>query len=92
VSSSWSGLLTEVDVSWLFLGHGIGLEGHESPYLVGSNYDEVVPGNTFSNEPGIYIVGQVGIRLEDCWYLHEDAEGKRTARMLTGPAVSPLIL
>ena len=74
------------------LGHGIGLEGHESPYLVGSNHDQIEPGNTFSNEPGIYIVGQVGVRLEDCWYLHETMEGKRTARMMTGPAASPVLI
>jgi Xaa-Pro aminopeptidase len=75
-----------------FTGHGIGLEGHESPYLVGSNYNEIVSGNTFSNEPGVYIVGQVGIRLEDCWYLLEDDNGKRSAHMFTGPARSPFVL
>ncbi len=47
------------------LGHGIGMDGHEWTYLVGGNTGLLQPGNTFSNEPGIYIVGEFGIRLED---------------------------
>ena len=48
------------------LGHGIGLEGHEQPYLVQSNTAQSLkPGMTFSVEPGIYIPHQFGIRLED---------------------------
>ncbi len=48
------------------LGHGIGLEGHEYPYLVRGNTLTMEPGMTFSNEPGIYIYGEFGIRTEDC--------------------------
>ncbi len=47
------------------LGHGIGLEGHEWYYLVHGSDRPVVTGNTFSDEPGIYIPGEFGIRLED---------------------------
>lgn len=66
------------------LGHGIGLEGHESPYLVGSNRDPIVKGNVFSNEPGVYIVDEVGVRLEDCWFVNDDGKGE----MFTGPTKS----
>jgi Xaa-Pro dipeptidase len=48
------------------LGHGIGMEGHEYPYLVKGNTLALEPGMTFSNEPGIYIYGEFGVRTEDC--------------------------
>jgi len=54
------------------LGHGIGLEGHEYPYLVRGNMLKMEPGMTFSNEPGIYIYGEFGIRTEDCMVVTED--------------------
>eukprot|EP00002_Diphylleia_rotans_P005309 TRINITY_DN14430_c0_g1_i1.p1 TRINITY_DN14430_c0_g1~~TRINITY_DN14430_c0_g1_i1.p1 ORF type:complete len:427 (+),score=92.48 TRINITY_DN14430_c0_g1_i1:51-1331(+) len=48
------------------LGHGIGLQGHEEPYAVRGNNDTVlVEGMTFSVEPGIYIEGELGVRLEE---------------------------
>jgi Xaa-Pro dipeptidase len=47
------------------LGHGIGMDGHEWNYLVGGNKTLLRQNNIFSNEPGIYIVGEFGIRLED---------------------------
>ena len=47
------------------LGHGIGLDGHEHPYLVRASTTVLVPGMTFSNEPGIYIPGEFGLRCED---------------------------
>lgn len=47
------------------LGHGIGLEGHEEPYLDGGNELALRPGMTFSDEPGIYLPGRFGVRLED---------------------------
>jgi Xaa-Pro dipeptidase len=47
------------------LGHGIGMEGHEWYYLVRGNKRPERAGNMHSNEPGIYIVGEFGIRLED---------------------------
>jgi Xaa-Pro dipeptidase len=47
------------------LGHGIGLEGHESPYISQANSVPLVEGNCFSIEPGIYLGGQFGVRIED---------------------------
>ncbi len=47
------------------LGHGIGLDGHEWPYMVRGNATRLVPGMTFTDEPGIYIPGELGIRHED---------------------------
>ena len=46
-------------------GHGIGLEEHEDPYLVAGNRQRLVPGHTFSIEPGIYDAGHWGARIED---------------------------
>ena len=50
-------------------GHGIGLDGHEPPYLVRSDTTLLEAGMCFSDEPGLYIPGEFGIRLEDCWYM-----------------------
>ncbi|MGH9165288.1 MAG: M24 family metallopeptidase [Acidimicrobiales bacterium] len=46
-------------------GHGIGLEEHEDPYLVGGNCESLVAGHAFSVEPGIYLAGRWGARIED---------------------------
>jgi len=46
-------------------GHGIGIEEHEDPYLVVGNDEVLVPGHAFSVEPGIYLPGRFGMRLED---------------------------
>ena len=46
-------------------GHGIGLEVHEHPYIVGNNHTPLVPGNAFTIEPGIYLPGEFGVRIED---------------------------
>ncbi len=46
-------------------GHGIGLEEHEDPYLVGGNCEPLAAGHVFSVEPGIYVPGRWGARLED---------------------------
>ena len=46
-------------------GHGIGLEVHEEPYVIGGSSEPVVDGNTFSLEPGIYLEGRYGVRIED---------------------------
>ncbi len=47
------------------VGHGMGMDGHEWPYLVRGNTLPMQPGMVFSDEPGIYIPGEFGIRLED---------------------------
>jgi len=46
-------------------GHGIGMDAHEDPYIVAGNDSPLVPGNAFSIEPGIYVAGRFGLRLED---------------------------
>ena len=56
-------------------GHGIGLDGHEPAYLVHGDATPLAPGMCFSDEPGIYIPGSFGVRLEDCF--HMTAEGPR---------------
>jgi Xaa-Pro dipeptidase len=52
-------------------GHGIGLGGHEPVYLVHGESTPLAPGMCFSNEPGIYIPGSFGVRLEDCFHVTE---------------------
>jgi Xaa-Pro dipeptidase len=54
------------------LGHGIGMDGHEWPYLVRGNTTKLQPNMTFSDEPGIYIRGEFGIRLEDDMHVTEN--------------------
>lgn len=54
------------------LGHGIGMEGHEDPYLDGGSYVPLQPGMTFSDEPGIYVIGELGVRIEDIVAVTED--------------------
>jgi Xaa-Pro aminopeptidase len=53
------------------LGHGIGMDGHEWPYLVRGNTTKLDPNITTSNEPGIYIRGEFGVRLEDDMHVTE---------------------
>ncbi len=47
------------------LGHGIGMEGHEYPYFVRNNPLKMSTGMTFTNEPGLYLYGKFGVRIED---------------------------
>ena len=54
------------------VGHGLGMDGHEWPYLVKDNPLPLEPGMTFSDEPGIYIVGEFGVRLEDDMIITEN--------------------
>lgn len=53
------------------LGHGIGLEGHEDPYFDGGSEVVLEPGMTFSDEPGVYLPGELGVRLEDVVVISE---------------------
>ncbi len=46
-------------------GHGIGLEGHEHPYIVEGNAEPLDVGDAFSVEPGVYLEGRYGVRIED---------------------------
>jgi Xaa-Pro dipeptidase len=52
-------------------GHGIGMEVHEPVYLVHGETTPLAPGMCFSDEPGLYIPGKFGVRLEDCWHMTE---------------------
>ncbi|HTM32782.1 MAG TPA: M24 family metallopeptidase [Vicinamibacterales bacterium] len=54
------------------LGHGMGMDGHEWPYLVKGNTLPLAPGMTFSDEPGIYIRGEFGVRIEDDMVITEN--------------------
>ncbi|HYA97948.1 MAG TPA: Xaa-Pro peptidase family protein, partial [Methylomirabilota bacterium] len=54
------------------LGHGIGLDGHEHPYLVRGSKTLLEPGMTFSNEPGIYVPEKFGLRCEDLMVIAAD--------------------
>lgn len=54
------------------LGHGMGMDGHEWPYLVKDNPLPLRAGMVFSDEPGIYIPGEFGVRLEDDMHITEN--------------------
>jgi Xaa-Pro dipeptidase len=58
------------------LGHGIGLDGHEHPYLVRGSKTILEPGMTFSNEPGIYVRGEFGVRCEDIMVITENGPAR----------------
>ncbi|WP_243444634.1 MULTISPECIES: M24 family metallopeptidase [Pacificimonas] len=53
-------------------GHGIGLDVHEPVNLVHGETEPLAAGMCFSNEPGLYIPGEFGVRLEDCFYMTEE--------------------
>ena len=65
------------------VGHGMGMDGHEWPYLVRGNKLPLAPGMVFSDEPGIYIPGEFGIRLEDDMVITESG-----AELLTPQSTS----
>ena len=70
-------------------GHGIGLEGHEDPYIVAGNVEELRPGMAFSVEPGIYLEGRYGARIEDIVVCGDDGpivlnEAPRDLFVVTG--------
>lgn len=52
-------------------GHGIGMDGHEPINLVRGEMTRLAPGMCFSNEPGLYLPGKFGVRLEDCFHMTE---------------------
>ncbi len=71
------------------LGHGIGLEVHEEPYLVAGNTASVQVGDTFSCEPGVYLEGRFGVRIEDAMVCTADGgeslnEAPRALRVVSG--------
>lgn len=66
------------------VGHGMGMDGHEWPYLVKDNPLPLEPHMTFSDEPGIYIRGEFGVRLEDDMHISETG-----AELFTPQSPSP---
>jgi len=68
-------------------GHGIGLDDHETPYLMAGNYTKLLPGHCFSVEPGIYLPSKFGVRLENIVTVSEDG----TARVLN-EAIPPELI
>ena len=76
--------LTDAGLGERFLhrtGHGIGLDVHEDPYIVGGNTTTLEPGMAFSVEPGIYLDGDWGARIEDIVVVTDDG----CARLNTRP-------
>jgi Xaa-Pro aminopeptidase len=68
VDATARGIITEAGYGPQFIhrtGHGIGLEEHEDPYIVAGNRVALAPGHAFSVEPGIYLAGVYGARIED---------------------------
>ncbi len=65
------------------LGHGLGMDGHEWPYLVRGNATKLAANMTTSNEPGIYIRGEFGIRLEDDMHITESGAELFTPQSLS---------
>jgi Xaa-Pro dipeptidase len=60
------------------VGHGIGMDGHEWTYLVRGNTTTLRPGMCFSDEPGIYIYGEMGVRHEDVIFITESGAENMT--------------
>jgi len=65
------------------VGHGIGMDGHEWPYLVRGNMQPLEAGMTFSDEPGVYLRGEFGIRLEDDMHITADGAALFTPQSLS---------
>jgi Xaa-Pro dipeptidase len=72
------------------LGHGIGMDGHEWTYLVRGNATQLRPGMCFSDEPGIYLYGEMGIRHEDIVYV--TADGAANMTKWTGSPEDPAVV
>lgn len=68
------------------LGHGLGLDAHEEPYIVSGNKLTLRPGMVYSNEPGIYIDGKWGVRIEDIILMTD--EGAQSFNTATRDIVS----
>ena len=72
------------------LGHGIGMDGHEWTYLVRGNTTKLRPGMCFSDEPGIYLPGDIGVRHEDIIHITED--GAESLSPWSGTIEEPAVL
>jgi Xaa-Pro dipeptidase len=72
------------------VGHGIGMDGHEWTYLVRGNRTRLQPGMCFSDEPGLYIPGELGVRHEDIIYVTE--QGAENMTKWTGTPEDPAVI
>ena len=72
------------------VGHGIGMDGHEWTYFVRGNTTKLRPGMCFSDEPGIYIPGEMGVRHEDCIFITET--GAENFTKWTGSPEDPAVV
>jgi Xaa-Pro aminopeptidase len=71
------------------LGHGLGIDVHEPPYMVGHDRTVLEPGMTFTSEPGIYLLGRFGVRIEDdivCTATGAESLSPRVSRLEPIPA------
>ena len=66
------------------VGHGVGVAVHESPYIIEGNKAVLEPGNVFSIEPGIYIAGRFGIRIENLVAVKPDGTAETLNHTITG--------
>ncbi|MGI8696435.1 MAG: M24 family metallopeptidase, partial [Mycobacteriales bacterium] len=84
-------IITDAGYGEMFIhrtGHGIGLETHEEPYIVAGNSEPLEPGMVFSVEPGIYLAGRYGARIEDIVVCVESG-GERLNHTDRGLAIVP---
>ncbi|WP_176086454.1 Xaa-Pro peptidase family protein [Martelella sp. HB161492] len=75
VDAAARGVITEAGYGDYFVhrtGHGLGIDGHEKPYITATNETVLLEGNVFSIEPGIYLPGKFGVRLEEIVVLRRD--------------------
>jgi len=72
------------------VGHGIGMDGHEWTYLVRGNATKLRPGMCFSDEPGIYVPGELGVRHEDILVITDAGADNMTK--WTGPPEEPAVV
>jgi Xaa-Pro dipeptidase len=72
------------------VGHGIGMDGHEWTYLVRGNATRLRPGMCFSDEPGIYMPGELGVRHEDIIFITES--GAENMTKWSGPPEEPAVV
>ena len=72
------------------VGHGIGMDGHEHTYLVRGNTTKLQPGMCFSDEPGIYVPGELGVRHEDI--VHVTSDGAANMTKWSGSPEDPAVV
>lgn len=73
-----AGFGTDYEIFTHRVGHGIGMDGHEWTYFVRGNTTKLRPGMCFSDEPGIYIMGEIGVRHEDIIFITENGAENMT--------------